>query len=178
MSGYSNGAIKLWRVSGDTANFECCGTAYTDSVNRVGSAENASFSADGDRKRAQSAYNSVRSLLLLPSPTLNLKAVGTSHRNLSGDIWRSAEEENVNQLSEDEIEFSGHDELSVKVSPNHVGDGPHRRKRKERTGDGYALGRDQDEFWILSGTSNGSMLLHKLDDNDNDLEQGNFDTYL
>lgn len=176
VSGYSNGAIKLWKVSGDNSSFACCGTAYTDSVKRVGSAESGSYSEQADGKR-KNLCNSVRSLLLLPSPTLNLKAMGSKHRNQNGNIWRNVEDENVNQLSEDEMELN-FNELNVKVSANHVGDGPQRRV-KDRKNAAYT---ELDQcFWILSGTSNGSMLLHKLDDEDDDesdLGRGNFESYL
>ena len=72
--------------------------------------------------------------------------------------------------------------FNVKISPNHDLKPP-KNKNKNKNIKNLNKNYQGNEFWILSGTSNGSMLLHKLyndtDDDDDNINAGNnYNDYL
>mmetsp|Transcript_26913 Transcript_26913/g.44124 ORF Transcript_26913/g.44124 Transcript_26913/m.44124 type:complete len:416 (-) Transcript_26913:7-1254(-) len=178
LSAYSNGSIKLWRC--DDSDFVCTGTAYTNEVQ-----SDAELDDDYDDnasldnffpKTSGLDYNSVRCLLLLPSPTLNLNSARDKHDMIprSPNAWSSAFEDSDN-ISDDDMELNLND-FNVKISPN-VNDkiyngsssGYTHAQRRKRNGkeNSHIHSYYNHPFWILSGTCDGSLLMHKLDDGSN-----------
>ena len=172
----------------------CTGTAYTDQSRHVGSSRTV-FNDENDfganYNKIATNYNSVRCVLLLPSPTFNLNSIQRNKESQSHGHDFSAQnawnhnhgnfEDEDNNFSEDEMELN-FNEFNVKISGNHDDDGYHHqrsRKLKDRKGWNKNKNYHDNEFWILSGTSNGSMLLHKLnnDGTDNDDINGSDGSY-
>eukprot|EP01083_Nonionella_stella_P092151 257869_1 len=149
LSAYSNGSIKLWKW--DKSELLCTGTAYTDPVKRVGSAD-----SNYSHLNSSNSCTSVRRVLLLPSPTLNL-----NHKS-----WSLFDEEENMMSHDDDDDDSFNNEFNVKISaPHHASNKEQRRKRKRKRKKKkeHKNKMNNNEFWVLSGTSNGSMLLHQMD---------------
>ena len=173
----------------------CTGTAYTDQDRHVGSSHtvfNDENDFGGNYNKIATNYNSVRCVLLLPSPSMNLNTMRrnkeTKHDHYApNNTWNNNfDDEDNNNFSEDEMELN-FNEFNVKISANHDDDGYHHHQKSRKSKDRKIGGKKNknyhdNEFWILSGTSNGSMLLHKLNNNDGTDDEddinGNSDNYV
>ena len=143
----------------------------------------------------------MRCVLLLPSPTLNLNSLRRNKDDYSQNNWSNFDDEDINNnnnnlLSDDEMDLNFNDGFHVKISPNHDNENNnnyhHHHQRRKKLKDRKSGNKSQfknyhdNEFWILSGTSTGSMLLHKLNNNDsndsdddvNQIHNNDYNNYL